>query len=158
MKTDVRQLYLRNSAATEAAGARLATVVRGGMVVTLSGPLGAGKTTLSRGMLRALGWQGSVKSPSYTLVEHYLVSSLYLYHFDFYRLSDPSEWETGGFADYFRTDALCLIEWPERVGEFLPPVDLAVQLDHARDGRALQVIASSAAGRPCLPVFDVLLE
>lgn len=157
MKTDVRHLHLRDSAATEAAGARLAAVVRGGMVVTLSGPLGAGKTTLARGLLRGLGWQGSVKSPTYTLVEHYLVSSLYLYHFDFYRLIDPSEWETGGFADYFRTDALCLIEWPDRVGDFLPAVDLALQLDHVQDGRALTVIAASAAGRACLPVFDVLL-
>ena len=86
------------------------------MVVTLSGDLGAGKTTLVRGCLRELGWQGPVKSPTYTLVEHYPFSSLYFYHFDFYRFADPSEWDTAGLADCFRDDSVCVVEWPERVG------------------------------------------
>ncbi len=84
------------------------------MIVTLSGELGAGKTTLVRGMLRGLGWMGPVKSPSYALVEHYLFSSLYFYHFDFYRFDDLDEWNTTGFAEYFRPDSVAVIEWPER--------------------------------------------
>jgi tRNA threonylcarbamoyl adenosine modification protein YjeE len=83
------------------------------MIVTLSGDLGTGKTTLTRGLLRALGWTASVKSPTYTLVEHYPFSSLYFYHFDFYRFIDPEEWETAGLSECFREDAVCVIEWPE---------------------------------------------
>ena len=98
----IADLYLPDAAATEAAGARLARGLAGGMIVTLSGDLGAGKTTLVRGCLRALGWAGPVKSPSYPLVEHYPLSSLYFYHFDFYRFADPSEWETAGLADCFQ--------------------------------------------------------
>ncbi len=96
------------------------------MVVALHGDLGTGKTTVVRGALRALGWTGPVKSPTYTLVEHYPFSSLYFYHFDFYRFADPSEWETAGFADCFRDDAVCLVEWPERVAGLLPPADIDV--------------------------------
>ena len=114
-------LHLPDAAATEAAGARLASTLFPGMIVSLSGELGTGKTTLVRGCLRALGWQGRVKSPTYTLVEHYPLSSLYFYHFDFYRFADPNEWETAGLADAFREDSVCLVEWPERVGARLPP-------------------------------------
>ena len=129
--------HLADAAATQTAGARLAPELRGGMVVCLSGELGAGKTTLVRGCLRGLGWAGSVKSPTYTLVEHYPFSSLYFYHFDFYRFADPSEWETAGLADCFRNDAVCVVEWPERVGSLLPPPDLALSLAHPADPRAV---------------------
>jgi len=147
-------LHLPDAAATEAAGARLAPELRGGMVITLSGNLGAGKTTLVRGALRALGWQGAVKSPTYALVEHYPFSSLYFYHFDFYRFADPSESETIGLADCFRPDAVCLIEWPERIADLLPPPDLALTLAHpsvARPGgRLLTLAAHTEAGERCL--------
>ncbi len=110
-----------------ALGARLArSLAPAACVITLPGELGAGKTTLVRGLLRALGWTGPVKSPTYALVEHYRVSSLYFYHFDFYRFDDPDEWETAGFAEYFRRDAVCMVEWPERVERSLPAPDLAV--------------------------------
>jgi tRNA threonylcarbamoyladenosine biosynthesis protein TsaE len=145
--------FLPDAAATLAAGADLARGLRGGMVVTLSGELGTGKTTLARGCLRALGWQGPVKSPSYTLVEHYPLSSLYFYHFDFYRFADPSEWETAGLADCFRTDAVCMIEWPERVGDLLPPPDLALTLAYgasAAGGRCLALAAHTEEGERCL--------
>jgi tRNA threonylcarbamoyladenosine biosynthesis protein TsaE len=147
-------LHLKDAAATEAFGARLAPTLHGGMVVTLAGDLGAGKTTLVRGVLRALGWAGSVKSPSYTLVEHYAFSSLYFYHFDFYRFDDPDEWETTGFAECFRPDSVCLIEWPERVADHLPPADVALVLAHPRDagtaGRELAAAAHTDAGERCL--------
>jgi tRNA threonylcarbamoyladenosine biosynthesis protein TsaE len=149
-------LLLSDAAATEAAGARLASELRGGMVVTLSGELGAGKTTLARGCLRALGWTGPVKSPSYALVEHYPLSSLYFYHFDFYRFADPDEWDTAGLADCFRDDAICMVEWPERVAGRLPPPDLALTLEHpgapsdALQGRRLVLAASTEGGERCL--------
>ena len=143
-------LPLPDVAATERAGAALASALQGGMVVALSGDLGAGKTTLVRGALRALGWTGAVKSPTYSLVENYPFSSLYLYHFDFYRFADPSEWETAGLADCFRSDSVCLVEWPERVAEFLPIPDADLRLMHADGGgRTLVVTAATPAGERC---------
>jgi len=122
-------------------------------VVTLQGDLGAGKTTVVRGALRALGWGGPVKSPTYTLVEHYEFSSLYFYHFDFYRFADPSEWETAGLAEYFRDDAVCLVEWPERVAGLLPVADLQIALEHPRldgVGRDATLLANTQPGERCL--------
>jgi len=145
-------LHLPDAAATEHCGALLAPSLRGGMVVTLQGDLGTGKTTLVRGLLRALGIEGSVKSPSYTLVEHYPVSSLYFYHFDFYRFASPDEWDYTGMPEYFRDDAVCIVEWPERVAKRLPRADLALSLVYAeRDGgRELRAVANSRAGEQCL--------
>ena len=144
-------LALPDADATEAAGARLASALRGGMVIGLSGELGAGKTTLVRGLLRARGISGPVKSPTYTLVEHYPVSSLYFYHFDFYRFMNPNEWDSAGMSDYFRDDAVCIVEWPERVGDVLPVADLALSLSYAADGgRDLVAEAFTVAGERCL--------
>jgi len=122
------------------------------MVVTLSGDLGAGKTTLVRGLLRARGVEGAIKSPTYALVEHYRASSLYFYHLDFYRFADPSEWETAGLTECFRDDAVCLIEWPERVATLLPPADLALTLALAPQdaGRTLCAHARTDRGRQCV--------
>ena len=147
------QRYLPDPDATARAGALLAPGLRGGMVLTLCGELGAGKTTLVRGLLRALGWAGPVKSPSYALVEHYPISSLYFYHFDFYRLNDASEWDATGFAELFRPDSVGVIEWPERVAGRLPTADIAVTLHHAEPGRDLTLRAGTAAGRACLDAF-----
>ena len=149
MKTNVGAWHLADAQATERVGGALAAALSGGMVVTLSGDLGAGKTTLVRGVLRELGWTGPVKSPTYTLVEYYPFSSLYLYHFDFYRFVDPEEWETAGLAEYFRSDSACLVEWPERVADFLPLPDLAVVLTHAGDGRNIAVTTNTPAGDRC---------
>ncbi|CAG1008022.1 tRNA threonylcarbamoyladenosine biosynthesis protein TsaE [Burkholderiales bacterium] len=144
--------HLPDAAATEAAGRALARGLAGGMLVTLSGELGAGKTTLARGVLRGLGWEGPVKSPSYTLLEHYPLSSLYLYHFDFYRFADPQEWETVGAAEAFTPRSVGLVEWPERVAGFLPPADLEVHLLPATggDGRTLELAATTTAGERCV--------
>ncbi len=124
------------------------------MVVTLAGDLGAGKTTLVRGVLRAFDIQGPVKSPTYTLVEPYAVSSLYLYHFDFYRLTDPEEWEAAGFREYFRDDAICLAEWPERAGSLLPRADLNLQLEVVDAGRRCVATALSERAEPCLAALQ----
>src|SRR3974390_653874 len=146
-------IFLPSAADTEAAGARLARCLGGGMIGTLPGELGAGKTTLTRGCLRAPGWRGIVKSPSYTIVEHYLFSSLYFYHIDLYRFNDPDEWVTAGVADCFRADAVCLVEWPERAGAHLPAVDVALVFTYPSDpdqaGRYLRVDAHSARGQRC---------
>jgi tRNA threonylcarbamoyladenosine biosynthesis protein TsaE len=146
--------HLADADATEAAGARLAPTLTGGMVVTLSGDLGAGKTTLVRGLLRALGWRGPVKSPTYPLVEHYPFSSIYFYHFDFYRFADPNEWETAGFSDCFHAGSTCLIEWPERVAGRLPLPDLALTLTYpahaSQAGRELALAAYTERGETCL--------
>ena len=144
------QGYLPDAESTLRAGAALAPGLRGGMIVTLSGELGAGKTTLVRGMLRELGWDGAVKSPSYALVEHYPISSLYFYHFDFYRFEDSNEWDATGFAEYFRPDAICVIEWPERIAGRLPLVDVAAILTRAAPGRRLMLQAATQAGKACL--------
>lgn len=145
-------LHLPDAAATEACGACIAPLLAGGMIVTLQGDLGAGKTTLVRGLLRACGVDGAIKSPTYALVEHYLVSSIYFYHFDFYRFITPNDWDTAGFADYFRDDAVCIVEWPERAGDRLPQADLALSLAYEADerGRELVARANSASGERCL--------
>jgi tRNA threonylcarbamoyladenosine biosynthesis protein TsaE len=147
-------IHLPDAGATSALGARLAPTLRGGMIVTLAGELGTGKTTLVRGCLRRLGWTGPIKSPSFALVEHYPFSSLYFYHFDFYRFADSSEWETAGLADCFRDDSVCLVEWPERVAGLLPLPDLELTLTHPVDprisGRRLALVARTEAGERCL--------
>jgi tRNA threonylcarbamoyladenosine biosynthesis protein TsaE len=150
------RLHLPDAAATSRAGASLAPALSGGMIVTLQGDLGVGKTTLVRGMLRALGVTGAIKSPSYGLVEHYPLSSIYFYHLDFYRFADSSEWDTAGLADCFRDDSVCVIEWPERVAVRLPPVDLALSLALARhDGRELTARAHSERGEQCVRALAV---
>ncbi|HET9045809.1 MAG TPA: tRNA (adenosine(37)-N6)-threonylcarbamoyltransferase complex ATPase subunit type 1 TsaE [Casimicrobiaceae bacterium] len=143
---------LADAAETARVGAAIAAVLEGGMIVTLSGDLGAGKTTLVRGVLRARGIEGAIKSPTYALVEHYRVSSLYFYHVDFYRFADPDEWETAGLTECFRDDAVCLIEWPERVANLLPPADIALSLalEGHRDGRTLAARAFTAHGKRCV--------
>jgi tRNA threonylcarbamoyladenosine biosynthesis protein TsaE len=145
--------YLPDADATMRSGAALAPGLTRGMIVTLSGELGAGKTTLVRGLLHGLGWAGPVKSPTYTLVEHYPISRLYLYHFDFYRFDGPAEWEDSGFAEYFRPDALCVIEWPERVRGMLPLADVALSLRYQGSGRELLLEAGTPAGNACLTAF-----
>ena len=121
-----------------------------GLVVYLRGELGAGKTTLVRGILRGLGYGGNVKSPTYTLVELYEVSRLYLYHFDFYRIKDPREWRDAGLDEHFGGSHVCLVEWPERAGERLPAPDIDILLAHASEGRDIELRATSASGDRCL--------
>ena len=139
-----------DAAATARLGAALAAGAVPGRVLHLSGDLGTGKTTLVRGLLRALGVDGPVKSPTYTWVEPYTISSLDLYHFDFYRLSNKNEWIESGLREYFRPDAVCIVEWPERAGPALPTPDVAIRLAHHEAGRTASLEARSAAGEAWL--------
>ena len=132
--------------ATEILGASLAGGAAAGRVLHLSGDLGAGKTTLVRGLLRALGYAGRVKSPTYTLVEPYTLSSLHLYHFDFYRLESRSEWSQAGFREYFNAQSMCVVEWPERAGDLLRPPDLAVRLEFQGEARRACLLAATPVG------------
>ena len=142
--------HLANEAATVALGAELAGGVQPGMVIYLKGELGAGKTTLARGLLQALGVADRIKSPTYTLVEPYNVSSLYLYHFDFYRLQSPEEWIDAGFRDYFNAGAVCLVEWPEKAGSALPAADMTIDLTASESARDATLSADTETGINCL--------
>jgi tRNA threonylcarbamoyladenosine biosynthesis protein TsaE len=119
-------------------------------VLFISGDLGAGKTTLVRGLLRGLGYAGRAKSPTYALVEPYTFSSLDLYHFDFYRFKDKSEWLNSGFRDLFNPDSLCVVEWPEKAGDLLSPPDLKIRLEFDREARRARLEAVSQAGEAWL--------
>ena len=147
-------LSLPDELATIALGRELASLLVPGMVIWLDGDLGAGKTTLARALLRGLGHTGPVKSPTYTLVEVYVVSSIYLYHFDFYRFNEPEEFADAGLGEYFRENAVCLVEWPEKAAGYVPPADLALVFsfpDEAVDsGRRLELFARSEVGQKCL--------
>lgn len=134
----------------ESVGARLAVALEPGAVVYLRGPLGAGKTTLVRGLLRALGWSGPVKSPTYTLVESYALAGLRLHHFDLYRLSAPDELEFIGLRDFLDRHAICLIEWAERGAGMLPQADLTVEIAFVGRGRAIRCTPHTDLGRRLL--------
>lgn len=143
-------LKLPDPAATEALGRALAAGAGPGRVLHLRGELGSGKTTLVRGLLRALGHPGRVKSPTYTLVEPYEVSSLHFYHFDFYRLKNEEEWEQAGLREYFNAHSMCVVEWPERAQDLLASPDLEVKLSFDADARRAGIQACSAAGKAWL--------
>jgi tRNA threonylcarbamoyladenosine biosynthesis protein TsaE len=142
--------FLPADADTLALGAALARGFAPGLVIYLSGALGAGKTTLVRGALQALGETGHIKSPTFALVEPYKFSSLYLYHFDFYRFKSADELDDAGFRDYFSQDAVALVEWPEKAGSHLPPPDLTIALALEGEGRSVSIAAHTEAGTHCL--------
>jgi tRNA threonylcarbamoyladenosine biosynthesis protein TsaE len=132
-------IVLPDEAATEAIGKQLSGIVKVPNVIFLEGELGAGKTTLIRGFLRGLGYQGIVKSPTFTLVESYEFEKGRVYHFDLYRLNVPEELELMGIRDYFTEDAIVLVEWPERGLGFLPRADLILALSLVPEGRVLNM-------------------
>lgn len=138
---------LADEQAMAAFGAVLAASVTEGGVIFLRGDLGMGKTTLSRGVLRGCGHTGSVKSPTYTLVEPYDTPSGPVFHFDLYRLSDPEELEYLGIRDYFTEQALCLIEWPDKGAGVLPSPDLEIQIELSGTGRSLLLTPVTQKGQ-----------
>lgn len=140
------QWRIETAEAQEACGQALAALLRPPLVIFLEGDLGAGKTTLTRGILRGLGYQGRVVSPTYTLVESYQTPSVLLAHLDLYRLADPEELEYLGLADLLRQDAVLVIEWPERGQGLLPEPDLRIRLEHEGTGRGLSCIAANERG------------
>ena len=132
-------LSIQNENEMMTLGGQIATLLPIGGVVKLYGDLGAGKTTLVRGLLRSLGFEGTVKSPTYTLVEPYHTAQRHIYHFDLYRLADPEELEYLGVRDYFRPDALCLLEWPDKAANFIPKADLEVHINYSENGRNISL-------------------
>lgn len=136
--------------AMEALGARLATRLVPGLVLFLRGELGAGKTTLVRGVLHGLGHAGAVKSPTYTLVEPYTLRGLAVYHFDLYRLNDPEELEFLGMRDYLEGSGVCLIEWPERGAGMLPEPDVEIAIESMEEGRVVRLKACTERGAAIL--------
>ena len=141
-----------DEAATLRLGEACAAGARNGLVLHLRGELGSGKTTLVRGLLRALGYRGRVKSPTYTLVEPYSILRLNLYHFDFYRFKGRSEWMNSGFREYFTPESLCIVEWPERAGDLLASPDLEIHLLYDAQARTATPSAHSAPGETWLAI------
>lgn len=132
-------LELSGSEETELLGAALWQALPAKCLVFLYGDLGAGKTTLMRGLLRAAGHTGTVKSPTYSLVEEYRMPHRAVFHFDLYRLKDPEELEWMGMQDYLQQQALCCIEWPQMGEGYLPAADLELKLSHHGDGRLIEI-------------------
>jgi tRNA threonylcarbamoyladenosine biosynthesis protein TsaE len=143
----------------EALAGKLRTGMAGGQaLIQLHGDLGAGKTTLVRHLLKALGLQGRVKSPTYAVVEPYTVEAaaaggaLNIWHFDFFRFNDPDEWEEAGFRDIFASPGLKLVEWPEKAGDHLPAADLDIHINmQADETRAVTLTARTTAGAALVP-------
>jgi tRNA threonylcarbamoyladenosine biosynthesis protein TsaE len=158
MLTSGETLFLPDEAATARLGAALAqallaeraAIKHDGFVLGLSGDLGAGKTALVRATLRALGERGPVKSPTFALLEPYVISSLNFYHFDFYRFAQPAEFVAAGFRELFGAGAVCAVEWPEKAAGALPAADLAIELQVLDEGRTARLAAASDLGSRCL--------
>jgi len=141
-----KTLLLESEAEQEAFGARLAAACDAPLLIFLEGDLGAGKTTLARGFLRALGHRGAVKSPTYTLIEPYDLGGRKVYHLDLYRVADAGELEYLGLREMLAEEAVLLIEWPERGEGWLPPPDLRVRIEHRAQARLIELMAVSGRG------------
>jgi tRNA threonylcarbamoyladenosine biosynthesis protein TsaE len=148
-------MFLADSEAMEAFGARLADCTSGGEAIYLHGELGAGKTTLVRGFMHGLGHRGAVKSPTYTLVEPYELGARRAYHFDLYRLGEPEELEYMGIRDYLDGEAVLLVEWPQRGEGILPAPDLDITIEYAETGRNLSMDSHSERGRHLVECLTV---
>ena len=138
-------------------GAQLAAVIGTidtPLLILMNGDLGAGKTTISRGILQGLGHQGAVKSPTYTLVEPYQLDLGKIYHFDLYRLMDPEELEHIGFSDYLSEAKLCIIEWPENGGSYIPQADISIDIKLHESVRQVTLGSSTESGKQCINLLQ----
>jgi len=142
------------AAEMEALGAKLAAHLGAARLIYLNGPLGAGKTTLVRGMLRGLGHAGAVKSPTFTLVEPYDFDNRVLYHFDLYRVNDPQELEFLGMRDYLSGKGVCVVEWAERAHGVLPTPDAEIMISSAEKGRMVRLTTHTDRGRTLLDALS----
>jgi tRNA threonylcarbamoyladenosine biosynthesis protein TsaE len=150
-------LPLHDVEATEQLGAVLASELSDGLVVFLLGDLGAGKTSLVRGVLRELGHSGAVKSPTYTLLEEYSVAGRDIIHFDLYRMIEPEELDLIGIRDYFNGKNCCFFEWPQRGQGYLPAADLQIQISLKGNGRLARMTSNSESGRAILKAIQTEL-
>lgn len=148
------QTHLHDEAGTAALGAALSRALAPGLTIYLHGDLGAGKTTLTRALLHATGYEGHVKSPTYTLAEPYAVQlggqPVEIVHFDLYRLASPEEFLDAGFREHFNGGTVCIIEWPEKAAGVLPAPDIKVLLSISGDGRDIELQGLSEQGCQCL--------
>ena len=145
------EVVLPDAQATELLGIHLAKALGAVRVVYLNGDLGAGKTSLVRGVLRGMGHSGAVKSPTYTLIEPHVVSTIKLYHFDFYRFNVPEEFVEAGLDEYFCVaEGSCWVEWPDKAFPYLPAADLEIELDIVNHGRIAHLIGLTQAGQLCV--------
>lgn len=145
-----KTIYLASEDETRALGFELGRNILPGMTIYLTGTLGTGKTTFTRGFLEGRGYTGKVKSPTYALVEPYDVANKMIFHFDFYRINHINELSTMGLADYFSSEAICLVEWPEKAAGLLPSPDLICQFDLTLPGRTVEITAVSEKGNRIL--------
>lgn len=141
---------LANETATLALGAQLAEYLKAPAVIWLQGDLGMGKTTFTRGLLQALGHQGTVKSPTYSLVESYRLPAFTLHHFDLYRFQTPEEWLEAGLDELITPDSINLIEWPLQGGEWTPQPDLILTFLPDNSGRQVELLAVTLIGQQIL--------
>ncbi len=148
--TSVVSLDLPTESSSAAFAARLATCLVSPLVMTFSGEIGSGKTTFIRAMLRALGVKSAIKSPTFSLIESYQCQRLQIHHFDLYRIHDETELEFIGFRDYFLTNAICCIEWPEHASHSLTCVDINFAFMVSGSGRLLTVRAATSTGERIL--------
>jgi len=153
--TEHFQFELASLDATTRLGGQLAPLLRVGGVVYLYGDLGAGKTSLARAVLEALGYRGRVKSPTYTLVETYELDVLTVYHMDLYRLSDPEELEYLGVREMMKPSVLSLIEWPGHGLSYIASPDLIINLEYSDQGRCVQLSGKTIHGQSILSEISV---
>ncbi|GAB2708878.1 tRNA (adenosine(37)-N6)-threonylcarbamoyltransferase complex ATPase subunit type 1 TsaE [Aliiglaciecola aliphaticivorans] len=146
--------FLPDEAATLSIAKQIAQLTTDHLVIYLTGDLGAGKTSFSRGFLHGLGHKGNVKSPTYTIVEPYEVSPWRVFHFDLYRLADPEELEYMGIRDYFADDCICLIEWPDKGAGLLATADLEISIEFEAGGRRIHLESQSDVGQKIVEILQ----